>query len=285
MERAKTHAEIANELNNKAAYDRFVTETTRLSGLFNGQESGWEQRVEHVYIEVMTMDYVMGLKAMKEVKQALEALETGFVSALPGSEAQPHEQEIARLPSHKMARELRFLARYADIVLHRDQAPFYPDTALMRKDRKSIALACTNLEADIARYLEDHYFMESLGQYSGPTLAENASRLRAMATVFDEATPSYPSRRAETHDAHTMVDLIAEACFRVFLHCNAKVIRGLVSPSWLKLDFSVTDSKLKTWIAAALDRKVVNYQHRMTEERLNPFESRGRWCPPIVLDL
>ena len=279
MERAKTHAEIANELNNKAAYDRFVAETTRLNGLFNGQESGWEQRIEQVFTEVMALDYVVGLKAQKKVKQALEALETGFVDAL-----QPHEPQTALLPSRKMARELRFLARYADIVLHRDRVPFYPDAALMRKSRKSIALACTKLEACIARHLEDHYFMESLGQHSGPALAENASRLRAMATVFAEATPSYPSRQAETHDAHTMVDLIAEACFRVFLCCDAKIMRGLVSPSWLKLDFSVTDSELKTWIVAALDRKEMNYQHRLAEEHLSPFESRDRWRPPVALD-
>jgi hypothetical protein len=232
-------------------------------------------------------DYVRGLFEFGGLRKAIEALEGEFAKVMiPTVLAMPGAEREALQAQKRQERETRFIHRVAKIVGSHDRSWVVFTPARQKRHRADAAKHLRAAQKSLAPLLRDDHFKESLTSVSDfDALRRLSEGLRPAAQWIEEARPLYPAERDREPSntrARVVIDRLADACFRIYGHCDPKIIEHLTEYDWMEHVAELP--RHQDVIQRALERKIDAFGRRLPRED-NPSPSlRGEWVPATTLD-
>lgn len=260
-------------------------------------------RLELFYEELERTPYVQGLLMSGELEQAIGKLESKYAKIIHKCVLDPGRspKEVSLLKEHKrLERRVRFIHRLAKVIGPSDRIFVFVKPFEQNKLRKQVVKSLDQAKGKLNLLLKDEFFQESL-------LAEHHDILKRLNRDIEKATkfvaevkPDYPIERIRDEDnvrAKTLINRLADVCYRIYGYCDETVINHLTNYPWL--DCVTEIAKIDDLIKQALSRKIHLFERRIPnqdsdsggwfkcripEEDSESVELDGEWLPARTID-
>ena len=230
----------------------------------------------------MKADYVRGLLDYNKLPLAIEALERRYSpnNTPPKAPITTVDRDVLLL-SKRNERQIRFIHRLASLFGFWNSRPHLYSKKEQKRECNVASRALQKAHAALHKVLRDEYFKESIAPIGNlEILLRMEDELPGAARCIREAQPLYPSSRLRDKSnalTRQMVNRVADACFRIYGHCDQQIIEYLAESSWV--DFLSSDLKATDLIQRALERKVDQFQRRVPSEDYQHARLTGEWSP------
>ncbi len=256
--------------------------------IFSTVSSPSAEHLKEFHQHFSKTDYVQGLFKNGELREAIDALEKAYsatgihVKLL----SMPEPERQAFQAQKRLEREVRFIHRLAAILGPRELPLEILSPGDQKRKRKEAAKHLRKSHSALQIVMRDEYFKESIApaQKLGE-LRRMAKELLGVAQSIDDARPEYPSKRKRDEGAaraRLLVNRLADACYRIYGHCDVKIIIHLTSYVWL--GYIERHPDIKEAIGQALARKIDQFQRRVPNEDYEGADLLGDWSPAVTLD-
>jgi hypothetical protein len=277
--------------NNATVKHMGITEFTDFSALcvqhseiFSMASSPTKAQLESFYDKFENSPYIQGLFRHGQLEQAISALEDGYRNFyMPGVydllDSQLKEQK-------KLERRVRFIHRFAKLIGPANRPIPYFSPSEQRKRRKQSVKSLTLALQNLAWIEKDEFFQECLRANDHDLLEGLKKNIDSAARIIEEANPVYPIKRVRDENiasAKTLINRLADVCYRIYGYCDESIINHLTSYPWLRSIDEIF--KIQSLIDEALKRKVNAFNRRLpNEDNESVSLLEGEWTPARTLD-
>lgn len=244
-------------------------------------------KVEAFLSELHKTAYVRGLFEFGQLKAALKRLESLAPPTLePPTLTSEERQAFDHLREQKrFEREVRFIHRVAKIIGPCDQQIEILAESAQRRKRTDAEKSLSKAFKDLSAVLEDEFFKEKVKSSSTlMRLLRLRDELEQAPEWIAQTHPKYFKMSAQYPDyarTRQLVNRLADACYRFYAACDAKVIAHLTS--YPCLVYTAEGNVGEEAMAEALERKVDQFNRRLPDEDNIEVSLRGEWIPALTL--
>lgn len=247
--------------------------------IFSPDSSPDAEQLQVFYLLFNQTSYVTGLFEFGKLREAIDALEKGYVFY----KQKCHPEKHPTYPALKrQEREVRFVRCLATILGSFENPNKYLRRGEQLKLRKKVVKRFDEDTKLLERLLDDEFFSRSLPGSEFHDLRQLLGKLHDAAQWISTAPVEYPVVRDRGDDSANfryVATQMSYYCYRIYANCDVNIIRMLTSYGWLECIRE--DRLIKSLIQKELDIKSDQYQRR---EPIDGYDDEYwdpcGWLPP-----
>jgi hypothetical protein len=228
--------------------------------------------------------YVQGLLESGHLDQAINKLENEYAKLTSLREfvlGGDSEESRQHKKYKRLERRVRFIHRLAKLIGPSDRTHLFakitgstdkPFAYVKRSDqnklrKKKIVPSLSKAREQLCELWKDEFFKETLVSADLDFLHQFIHSIEKAEKIVAEAEPDYVIKTVpdqKTALAKTLINRLADVCYRIYGHCDKTIIEHLTSYDWLSFTFDITN--IDDLIEATSHRKQELFKLRTAPE-------------------